>query len=460
MTEPSVPNSSRRLRLAILCPEVSGHLNPFLTLMAELKSRGHQLTFVGKRDAEQRVRDAGFDFAPIGEAEFPPGSWNRSIERLGQLSGRAALRFTVERYQQSASVLLRDAPDQIRCIEADGLIVDQTITSGATVAELLNLPFVTLCAALPMNEEPGVPTLVFPWRFRPGWIWRMRNRMGHYLFRRVARPVKDAVNRVRRAHGLRPQTTTRESFSRWAQIAQMPQEFDFPRSDLPESFHYVGPLHDTGDRPAVDFPYERLTGRSLIYASMGTLQNRLQHVFQIIAEACQGIDAQLVLSQGGGDNGKTTGFPGDPIVVPFAPQLELLKRAAITITHAGMNTTIESLAQGVPLVAVPVTNDQPGVAARIEWTGAGAVVPLGKITVPTLRDAVGRVLSEQRFRSNAERLKQAIAQTGGVAEAADIIETAVRTRQPVLRESTAQSAAVGEPSPQRSAEMPAAFNRR
>lgn len=57
-------------------------------------------------------------------------------------------------------------------------------------------------------------------------------------------------------------------------------------------------------------------------------------------------------------------LPGNPIVVNYAPQLELLKIADLTITHAGVNTTLESLSNGVPLVAIPITNDQPGVAAR------------------------------------------------------------------------------------------------
>src|SRR2546422_7887921 len=65
---------------------------------------------------------------------------------------------------------------------------------------------------------------------------------------------------------------------------------------------------------------------------------------------------------------------GEPIVVEFAPQLELLKRAALCITHAGLNTALECLSNGVPMVAIPITNDQPGVAARIEWTGTGEMV--------------------------------------------------------------------------------------
>jgi hypothetical protein len=79
------------------------------------------------------------------------------------------------------------------------------------------------------------------------------------------------------------------------------------------------------------------------------------------------------------------------------PQFELLDRAALTITHAGMNTTLESLARGVPMVAIPITNDQPGVAARIVWTGSELMVPLYRLTPKRLRRAVVRVLGEPSF---------------------------------------------------------------
>jgi UDP:flavonoid glycosyltransferase YjiC (YdhE family) len=95
-----------------------------------------------------------------------------------------------------------------------------------------------------------------------------------------------------------------------------------------------------------------------------------------------GLDAQLVISLGGGNNPESLpNLPGNPLVVGYAPQLELLEKATLTITHAGMNTTLECLTNGVPMVAIPVANDQPGIAARIAWTGVGEVVPLKKVSL-------------------------------------------------------------------------------
>jgi zeaxanthin glucosyltransferase len=117
----------------------------------------------------------------------------------------------------------------------------------------------------------------------------------------------------------------------------------------------------------VDFPWDRLTGEPLIYASMGTIMNGRTDVFRTIATGVANHrGTQLVLSIGDRLDPKEIGpVAGNAIIVNEAPQLELLKRASVCITHAGLNPVLESLAQGVPQLAIPVTFEQPGIAARI-----------------------------------------------------------------------------------------------
>lgn len=125
-------------------------------------------------------------------------------------------------------------------------------------------------------------------------------------------------------------------------------------------------------------------------------------------------------------------LPGKPLVVKYAPQLELLKKTTLTITHAGLNTTLESLSNGVPMVAIPIANDQPSVAARIAWAGVGEFIPLSRLSVPKLRTAIQQVLTQDSYKQNALRLQEAIRHAGGVNRAADIVEKAVFTGKPVL----------------------------
>jgi len=159
---------------------------------------------------------------------------------------------------------------------------------------------------------------------------------------------------------------------------------------------------------------------------MGTLQNGSEGVFRIIVEAASAPGRQVVLAIGDNLNPDQVGpVPANTVVVKRAPQIELLKRAALCITHAGLNTALESLAQGVPMVAIPVTNDQPGVAARIAYTKTGVVVPLQQLTVERLRAGVDQVMADASYRENARRLQRAIQRTNGLEAAADLIEQAL-----------------------------------
>jgi MGT family glycosyltransferase len=227
-----------------------------------------------------------------------------------------------------------------------------------------------------------------------------------------------------------------ENFSQLAQICQQPAEFEFPRQHLPPHFHFTGPYANPASRESVPFPFEQLTGQPLIYASMGTIQNRQFQVFRDIAQACMGLEAQLVISLGGGATPESLPeLPGNPLVVSYAPQLELLQKATLVITHAGLNTVLESLSYGVPMVAIPLVNDQPGTAARIVWTGVGEAIPIAHLNVSSLRDAIAKVLSEDSYKKNALRLQAAIGRAGGVSRAIDIVEQAVSTGKPVLAQS-------------------------
>jgi MGT family glycosyltransferase len=157
---------------------------------------------------------------------------------------------------------------------------------------------------------------------------------------------------------------------------------------------------------------------------MGTVMNGRVDVFRaIVAALTKHKDLQLVLSAGDRvDLDQIGPAPKNAIIVKRAPQLELLKRSAVCITHAGLNTVLESLAQGVPQVAIPVTHDQPGVAARIADKQTGVVTSLDKLTAEHLSTLVDDVLSDPTYRANARKLQKAIATANGLYVAADLIE--------------------------------------
>jgi zeaxanthin glucosyltransferase len=411
------------MHFGLISPPVPGHLHPFGALGRELMARGHRVTAFHMPDLETRVRAESLGFVPIGVDSHPPGTLPASLAKLGQLEGLGALRFTIGEVRKTTEMMLRDGPDAIAGNRVDALLVDQTEPAGGTIAERLGIPFITICNALALNREASVPPPFTSWRPHANVFAQARNQLGYGLSNLILKPVRQTIADYRTKWNLPPHRGAEASFSQLAQISQQVAAFDFPRQRLPERFHYVGPLRMP--RPG-SFPWDKLDGRPLVYASLGTLQNGKERVFRTFAEASLGLSVQLVIAHGGGLDEKTAAsFPGAPIAVNYAPQLEVLSRARLTLTHAGLNTALDSLACGVPMIAVPITYEQPAIARRIVWSGAGQAIPFSRLSVPRLRAAMREVLSNPVYAERARVVQRCIQESGGVRRAADLIETAL-----------------------------------
>jgi len=409
-------------RIGVICFPGTGHLNPFTALGHALQERGHEVVFFGIPDVESRVRAAGLDFSVIGTQDYPLGTLRKLDERLSELHGLAVFGFTVERIRNTAIMVFRDAPEAIRKAHIDVMIIDQ-VDFGGNVADHLGLPFISVSILPPFIEDNRVPPFFFNWPARYDLAGRIRNAFGAQLLLYMARPIFRVVNRQRRIWGLRKYKRRNEALSPHLQITQMPRALEFEGCPQPAALHYTSLFRFHKKRPPVDFPWERLNGRPLVYASMGTLQNGSKEAFQIIAKGCANLDVQLVISLGGGF--KTDEFQdiaGEPILVEFAPQLELLERASVVITHAGMNTVLESIDAGKPMVAIPIGNDQPGVAARLAAKGAAIVLTRRTLTPAKVEKAVRNVLENDSYARAVAELKEAIGDIDGAALAAQLIE--------------------------------------
>jgi zeaxanthin glucosyltransferase len=416
-------------RLGAFCFPGTGHLNPMIALARSLQMRGHEVVIFGIADTEARVRDGGIEFCRIGMEDYPPGTLQKLDEHLSRLKGFAALRFTLERVRNSARMVLRDGPEAVRTANVEMLLVDEADFAG-NVADYLGLPWISIALIPPLLKDDRFPPFWFGWAAEQDRLSRLRNRLASRLLLRIAAPIFREVNQQRRGWGLMPFRRSEEALSPLAQITQLPEALEFEVvGEKPARLHYTGPFVHSEQRPAVEFPWERLDGRPLIYASMGTLQNGSESIFKTIAEACAGLDAQLLISLGGGlDPARLGQLAGNPLVVSFAPQLEILKRAALVITHAGLNTVLESLCEGVPLVAVPLANDQPGVAARVKARGACVVVPQHRLSPARLRKAIMLVLHEARYREAAQTLQKNIQRVDGLGRTAELIEQVLELR--------------------------------
>jgi MGT family glycosyltransferase len=396
------------------------------SLARRLESRGHEVICIGVPDSARGVVAAGLRFEEYGGRQFPLGEYAKRAAELSRLTGGAAAAFTFQWITDGCRAELDEVPAVLERLVLDGLVVDQVHPGVSAAAMGMGVPFVNV-SCTPLSDLTGVtPHWLFPWPHEDSEAARERNRIGVAGFLKLMDGINTMMAEYLESKGIHPDTSdVYWRVSKLACLSQIPAALDFPGDHYPAHFHRTGPFHDGAGREPMAFPWERLTGAPLIYASMGTLQNGQTDTFRAILAATERPGYQVVLSVGMNTPPESLALARpDTIVVQRAPQLELLKLAMLCVTHAGMNTTLEALAQGVPLVAIPITNDQPGVAARILASGTGLFLPLAQLNAEALRGLVDEVLGASSYRERAQAMKAAIAEVDGLGMAAELIERA------------------------------------
>ena len=359
------------------------------------------------------------DFVPIGAADYPPGSLETRNRSMGRLKGPFGLRGMIAEVAHFTDMICREAPAALRKIGADAVISDQMEAGGGLCAEHLGLPFASIATALPINREDGVPPPYVPWQYDPSDRGLWWNRGGYRISDFLMRPVAEVIEQHSVAWGLGRRRRAEDCFSPTTQLAQCVAGIDFPRTELPDTFHYLGPFREE-DEGSFDFADD---GRPLVFCSFGTLQGSRAGLFRKVAAACASLDLRLLIAHGGRlDSELARTLPGDPIVTDYVPQRAVLRRASLAVTHAGFNTVLDALSYGVPMVAIPLAFEQPATAARLERAGVARIVTLAKASPARLAKAIETVLGERQFRQKAALIQTEIAAAGGVRRAADILE--------------------------------------
>ena len=416
-----------------------GHVLPMSSLGHALQRRGHSVHFIQVLDREPSIVDAGLSFIPIAAADQPLGTQRRLDNEMGKQKGMAALSLTLRRMLDLVHIHLRELPQILRDASPpfDLLLVDTTLIAPVTVALHCKVPVISIDILPVQMDEDSAPPFIFDWSYgnpdSDGGITRQRNWAGNQMLYSMIGPITAAVNAQRRLWDLKECANINDQWSSLLRICQVPEFVDFARKGLPAHCHHTGPFAVPTSRGKTTFPWERLNGKPLVYASLGTLVNSVVTVFETIAAAFSTLDVQLVLTTGGGLTHDVLGsLPGDVILVDQAPQLELLPRAALVVTHCGINTSLETLSAGKPMVCIPVTFDQPGNARRLHRLGVCEIVGLQELTVDKLRAAAQKVLGDEQYRQRAEQVAEQIKELNGLDKAIQLIEqTMVKLRTEV-----------------------------
>jgi UDP:flavonoid glycosyltransferase YjiC (YdhE family) len=407
-----------RRHLAIVAPPTPGHLNPLQVLGTELIGLGHRVTFVHQGDVARLVSAPRIGFAAVPGSAGDDQTIDAYYRKLALATGPLGLTRMIRATASISKRLLDHAPSVLREIGADALIADSAEPAGPLLAQMLALPYVVTVTGLPLLGEPDVPPPFLGWRYRPDAIGRFRNRGGYGVSGLLMRPVTRVLERHRERWQLSAPTP-----SPLALFAQCPRALDYPRKRLPPNFHYGTPWRTAQPDAAIDLP---LDDRPLIFCSLGTLQGSRRGMFATMAQACAAIGGRAVIGHGGGlSPQEASALPGDPLVRDFWPQEAVLRRCAAAVLHGGFNTVLDAIAAGVPIVTLPIAFEQPGIAARLVWLGAGERLSPNGLSAGRLAAALRRVMLQPEYGQAAKRLAADMQATRGAPAAAAAISLAL-----------------------------------
>ncbi|GAA1259159.1 glycosyltransferase [Pseudonocardia aurantiaca] len=389
----------------------AGHVNPTMGLVRELVRQHIDVTYYATDEFRDPIERTGAAFRP-----YPAGTLSANDIAEATRSG-SPLRV-VTRILTATESLLPFLLAELRTERPAAVAFDSNAVWGRMAAASLDLPTISLMTTM-MAGGGELRSLT-----TREWV--------HFL--RTAVPgvpeVRAARRRVLRRFGKeifppRPIFPMRGDVTifpipRWLQAAN-------PLVD--QRCHFIGPTIDPDARDR-DLDAElaaHLDGADpIVLVSLGTLHAGSDDFFRTCFEVLADLPARVLLAVGSHTDPARLGRPPvNTLVRASVPQLEVLRRTAVFVTHGGMNSVLEGLAHAVPLVVIPQQFEQLVIGQAVADRGAGVVLRhnLSNRPVPPaeLRTAVELALTDSAQRTSAKVLAETLCEGGGAPAGAEVI---------------------------------------
>jgi UDP:flavonoid glycosyltransferase YjiC (YdhE family) len=390
-----------------------GHLYPLVPILDELAARGHEIAVRTLGSQLELLRERGFSAAPISSR----------IEELVHddykaRTPQARLRRGVAKFGERATLEIPDLRDAIEAERPDALLVDCMTWGASAAAEAWGgawaqwFPY-----PLPL-PAPGVPPFGPGLKPASGPLGRLRDAaLRPLLIGSMQKTFLPPVNSARAAVGARPLDSISEMFTVPPLLLYMTAEpFEYPRSEWPECVRMVGPC--CWDPPAEPPAWLNEITRPIVLVSTSSEFQDDGRLVTTALEALADEDVQVVATVPAAEL-PSGALPANARVEPFVAHAPILARAACAVTHGGAGVTQKALAAGVPVCVVPFGRDQLEVARRVEVAGAGARLPVKRLTRERLRS---KIREATEMRAGARRVAEGFARAGGAVAAANAFE--------------------------------------
>ncbi len=389
-----------------------GHVNPTLAVVEELVRRGHNVNYYLTENFRATIQATGATFQPYQ-------SKLQTLMASGTGGFNSANGFPAGGV--GPTVLMEDihsVPPQIieriRAQPPDAIIYDFMCAWARPVIETLQIPAIAVRGTYASNEQFNLLD-----RMKAG----LKNMPGAQTF-------------MQRIQAMRTYSKERDEapidhmailFSMFSSIEQLnivfiPRFFQPMEETFDERFLFVGPpiLPRYQETP---FPLDQLRDDlPLLYISLGSIATNQPEFYKHCFEAFGEQAWQVVLAVGKHiDIAQLGPVPTNFLVSSYVPQLDILPRTQVFVTHAGTNSVMESMYYGVPMVLIPQQPEQYMHAQRTVELGLGVHLDKASVTATTLRAAVDQVAQNTAYRERAQSLQQITRDAGGYQKAADAI---------------------------------------
>ncbi len=383
-------------KIVFFCIPAHGHTNPTLGVVRELVSRGHQVWYYSYNIMREKIESAGATFIPCDDYDTERKLDVKDSSRIGK-----DLAFSTKILVDATLALDDKVCSQMEELKPDCIVADSMALWGKAVALKLGIPFVSSTTTFAFNQHSarimkrGVGDLfkmIFSIPKTTKQIKRLQSK-GY--------PVKNILDII----GNDDNTHT---------IVYTSPEFQPCSETFSDKYAFVGP----SIRPVND-KFEKKRDK-LIYISMGTVNNDMMPFYKTCISTFKDTEYQVIMSVGNlvymDDFGV---LPENVSVFSHLDQIAVLKIADVFISHCGMNSVSESLYFEVPLVMLPQTTEQKGVAARVLGLGAG--IMLDGTDAASILSAVNEISSNNAYKQKAKRIADGFKNSSGAKGAADKI---------------------------------------
>jgi MGT family glycosyltransferase len=425
-------------RVLICTHPITGHVNPPLEIARKLVERGHEVRFYTGKKFQAKIEATSARFEPMRAAyDYDDADYDAAFPGRSQLKGIKQIKFDFKHVfieqlpgqEQDVRAILREWP-------ADVVLSDPAFTGTKVLYQKGELPvwavFNISVLGLPSTDVPPFGLGALP-NYSP--LGKLRNRLlnflgGKVVFRDVNAFLAETLARVDQ-----PREPFAPVSSPMLYLQPSVPGFEYPRTDLIPSAHFIGPLlpRFSGEFTPPAW-WADVTGakRPVVLVTQGTVATDATELIVPTIRALANEDVLVVATTGGKD--LDLPLPDNARVARFIPFTELMPHVSAMVTNGGYGGATIALANGVPVICGGTTEDKPEVGNRVAYTGVGVNLKTNRPTEEQLRQAVRRVLGDESYRAKARRLQAELARHDAPTEAAILLERLVATRQPVLNE--------------------------